>query len=569
MAFNLGDALKGVSELGTNREQIEYIHLDLIDEDPNNFYKLSDIDELAENIEFCGLQQPIRLRPSPDNPDRYMIVSGHRRRAAIETLAKDNPEKWSEAPCIVERDEVSPTLRQLRLIFANSNTRKMTDPEIAEQAAQVKALLYKLKEDEGYEFSGRMRDHVAEIVQVSKSKLARLEKISKELSASWQPSWKSGKLPENTAYTLSRMPKAYQNLLYEEKTRTNANLEHLYASDVERFAERAAAIVKQHCTEFGGDCANYENKLRKAAVADRYYGCSCDSKCCGDCEELLRCKRACPKLADTIKKRKDDNKAANKAAEEAQARKDKPKIEQISALWQRFGLARELAFKDFDDCKKAMGICSLPYDSDKMMKLECGEAKITAATNVPFGYYTGLSEVNKYIDLADLLGCSIDYLFCRTNVKEMAQELPVVPESGSGEDPASINPPCAWFPASVEPPVGVKMVVVDYHDYTDDCKYLGCGRYIGRIDDQEPIRAWSLIPSDEDIRNAPAVSYSQNLWRFGNPEAYGTYVAYIEIAGACKKALRELLWDGDQWYLFGNPIDADVKVCCWAERPEV
>ena len=34
MAFNLGDALKGVSDLGTGREQIEYIRLDLIDNDP-------------------------------------------------------------------------------------------------------------------------------------------------------------------------------------------------------------------------------------------------------------------------------------------------------------------------------------------------------------------------------------------------------------------------------------------------------------------------------------------------------------------------------------------------------
>ena len=57
MAFNLGDALRGVSELGTGREQIEYIRLELIDEDPNNFYNLSGIDELAANIELCGLQR--------------------------------------------------------------------------------------------------------------------------------------------------------------------------------------------------------------------------------------------------------------------------------------------------------------------------------------------------------------------------------------------------------------------------------------------------------------------------------------------------------------------------------
>ena len=146
MAFDLGEALKNVSNSGTGREQLEYIRLDLIDSDPNNFYQLSDIDELAANIELCGLQQPVRVRPNPENSERYMIVSGHRRRAALERLAKDDPERWQEVPCIVSRDVVSPALQQLQLIFANSNTRKMTDSEIATQAAQTKKLLYQLKE---------------------------------------------------------------------------------------------------------------------------------------------------------------------------------------------------------------------------------------------------------------------------------------------------------------------------------------------------------------------------------------------------------------------------------------
>ena len=135
MAFNLGEALKGVSELGTGREQIEYIRLDLIDPDPNNFYKLSGIEELAANIELFGLQQPLVVRVNPNDPERYMIVSGHRRRAALKMLAADDPERWREVACIQSQPATSPTLQQLQLIFANSDTRKMTDAEIAEQAA--------------------------------------------------------------------------------------------------------------------------------------------------------------------------------------------------------------------------------------------------------------------------------------------------------------------------------------------------------------------------------------------------------------------------------------------------
>ena len=132
MAFNLADVLKDVSASDTGREQIEYIPLSQIDEDPNNFYQLNGLDELAANIAFCGLQQPIRVRQKEDG--RYIIVSGHRRRAAVAMLAEEDPERWQEVPCIVERDAVSPSLQQLRLIYANANTRKMSPAEIDQQA---------------------------------------------------------------------------------------------------------------------------------------------------------------------------------------------------------------------------------------------------------------------------------------------------------------------------------------------------------------------------------------------------------------------------------------------------
>jgi len=55
--------LKPVSESDhTGPEQIEYIDIGLLDGDERNFYQLTDIDELADNIQMCGLQQPSRLK---------------------------------------------------------------------------------------------------------------------------------------------------------------------------------------------------------------------------------------------------------------------------------------------------------------------------------------------------------------------------------------------------------------------------------------------------------------------------------------------------------------------------
>ena len=56
--FDLAAVLGNVPTLDTDgtREQIEYIDIDQIDDDPRNFYELSGLDELAANIELIGLQ---------------------------------------------------------------------------------------------------------------------------------------------------------------------------------------------------------------------------------------------------------------------------------------------------------------------------------------------------------------------------------------------------------------------------------------------------------------------------------------------------------------------------------
>ena len=58
MAAAFAAAVGDVSKSDTSRETIEYIGLDKLDPDPDNFYSLTGLEELAANIELCGLQQP-------------------------------------------------------------------------------------------------------------------------------------------------------------------------------------------------------------------------------------------------------------------------------------------------------------------------------------------------------------------------------------------------------------------------------------------------------------------------------------------------------------------------------
>ena len=434
MAFNLADVLGNVPYQGTGREQIEYIPLHQIDEDPNNFYKLSGLDELAANISLCGLQQPIRVRAKDDG--RYIIVSGHRRRAALEMLMQDDPEQWGEAPCIVERDALSPTLQQLRLIYANANTRKMTSAEISEQAEQVEKLLYQLKE-EGYEFPGRMRDHVAEAVGASKSKLARLKVIRENLDASWVDDWKDGKLTESQAYALAQMHPFWQSIIKEKWSYSTGSL---YAERISRIRERFEGIQNIQCQHGLSVCEHSVTMMGKSV--DYNGGCY---HCCFECSNLQACKNCCPEAAGKKKELRDVAKAANQKAKAEQEERNRPGAEFAKMVWERIGKARERSGCSIKDIVFARGesFYNETRDDPKQKKMESGEGDYSPNSTVSFGYNLRACDVMHIVSVADALKCSVDYLLGRTDDREShlgfsAQEPPV---SYSGTVMHTGNPP--------------------------------------------------------------------------------------------------------------------------------
>ena len=138
--FDLSALLQNVPDLDTERQQIEYIPIDLIDPDPDNFYSLDGLDELAGSIELLGLQQPLVLRPAQGG--RYTVISGHRRRAAILLIRDGGSEQFAEGvPSIIDRSETSAALQKLKLLMANKDTRKMTSADENRQAEELENVL--------------------------------------------------------------------------------------------------------------------------------------------------------------------------------------------------------------------------------------------------------------------------------------------------------------------------------------------------------------------------------------------------------------------------------------------
>lgn len=327
MAFDLHSVLAGVSDLDTGREAIEYITLDKIDPDPNNFYSLSGLDELAASIETVGLQQPLRVRDGENG--HVVVISGHRRRAACMLIADGSEMFKNGVPCIRELRSGSSSLQELRLIYANSSTRVLTSAEISRQAERVEALLYQLKE-EGYEFPGRMRDHVAQACNVSKTKLARLHAIRENLCKGFLEQFDAGILSEAAAYELQKLPAEAQEALANEKWLKKKR--GISYSNAQEAAQKFEGYGKKELTCPDGSPCHLDPLARlKYTVYAQYGYYSCSGGCCLNCYRRDDCKFKCDNAvakdkADAAERR--DAEAARKREEKRTQEKRKKDIQE-------------------------------------------------------------------------------------------------------------------------------------------------------------------------------------------------------------------------------------------------
>lgn len=567
--FDLAQVLSDVSGLDTfsvdNREQIEYISIDLIISDPANFYELSAIDALAENIELIGLQQPIRVRQNPDDESTVIVVSGHRRMAALRKLVDEGREDLRDVPCIVDKSTGSAAMQELRLIYANSDTRVMKSADISKQAERIEMLLYQLKE-EGYEFPGRMRDHVAAVCKVSKTKLARLKMIREKLHENWQPAYQEGKLNESVAYALSQLPVEDQLTIWSSFTERGKDFRQIYEYLITkisaRFKQIAEGAEKSACA---GGCKNLEQKRMKAASIDSYMGIYCD-KCCGKCPDLTKCKYSCPGCATKKGQLKADAKAQKQQEKIAEEERQRPLIEQVQDLWVRFGAARKDAKKTVAEVREAQGRYPSVYDDETFPKREMCLEPMSPDTQLPYGYLK-LSDLNTIIKTADLLGVSLDYLLCRTPNPVMNDVAPQAVDNAPVDYPSAM-----WYPASVEPPVGKRIIVLANDGFAEDAVYEGSERLGSHaVTDYPEVRLWTFVPSnDAENRCVFGVGPAEApTWHPGteNPPESLDAVAYFAIDGV--DPIRKLAhWDGVFWRFSKNSAAIDAKCLRWYPIPE-
>lgn len=238
--FNMNDLLNTQSKtkesMNMKRFKVEEIDLNKIVPNEKNEYGIRDIEELASTIELVGLMHNIVVAKDDDH---YVIVSGERRYRAFKMLFEQGKEEYSRIPCKVEVTS-SDTIEELKLIFANSQARDLTDYEKTYQAGRIKELLLDLK-DQGYKMPGRLREIVADIVKVSPAQVGRMESINNNLTDPIKEEFKEQKINITTAYELSRVEEDKQEEVYQ-KVKTG----EIKSNDIkEVVSKQAKPFVKQ------------------------------------------------------------------------------------------------------------------------------------------------------------------------------------------------------------------------------------------------------------------------------------------------------------------------------------
>ena len=288
--FNLAalvPEMEAVSNLGTPR--ITMLPITELRPNGGNFYDTSNFEDLADSIELNGLLEPLCVFRRGQGTGSYVIFSGHRRYKALRLLyEKSGFERWTEVPCIVYPDPHDANRETVMLIHANSTGRVLSNWEKAQQARRLKEALVAMREG-GAELPGRIRDLVAEEMQMSASKLARLEAIGNNLKfPGFADAWRDGKLGESVAYEISKLPMDKQMDVWDGMVEAGKNERTLSIKDVEQFSADDAGAARVSSAVFDSDTGDDALSVSGGAAATSPGGRG-ESECVSKSDTWRKC----------------------------------------------------------------------------------------------------------------------------------------------------------------------------------------------------------------------------------------------------------------------------------------
>ena len=188
--------------------KIEYINIDRIKRNEKNFYEIVDIESLAEDIKLNGLNHNLVVRKL-DN-DMYELISGERRYTALSKLVNEGNKEFNLVPCkFIESNDID---SEIILIQANAQSRELTEVEKLTQVERLQEL-YKIKKKNGEKVPGKIRDIIANDLNLSATQVGRYERINNKLIPELKAVIEQGNLTIANASEFSSLSEENQRVI--------------------------------------------------------------------------------------------------------------------------------------------------------------------------------------------------------------------------------------------------------------------------------------------------------------------------------------------------------------------
>ena len=283
-----------------------------------NFYSMNGIEKLAQEILTVGLLENMTVMYAPCERGEYRIIAGERRWRALQLLLKKGYEEFEIATCqiksVAEEHE-----EMVNIIMANAY-REKTMADLLQEEQQLRKSLQYMKDNgltlQGYTLdSGRLRDVIASIMQMSGTKIAQIDSINKRLIPEFTEQLKEGRLTFSAAYEISGMDQEQQQDMLE-KSQESGGLTWKEVKEAKAAAEEPEEPEEAESHEpeqeeiiKPGD--DYETPHPEGITSicygcSRYLECNVKTSTCTSCDQYIDKKEA----EKTEQQRYDEEQAA-------------------------------------------------------------------------------------------------------------------------------------------------------------------------------------------------------------------------------------------------------------------
>lgn len=254
--FSVRDALNKNSKAGMDtspkaRFRTKDISIFKMYRNSKNFYSMEKIEELAGDILMYGLKQNLELVYAPCGEGEYRIVAGERRWEALKYLVSKGYKEFELATSKLTAPQCEDE-EQVEIIIANAYRSKNT-ADMLQEEKRLKESLTRMKAEgktvKGYDLqSGRLRDVIASMMKTSKTKVAQIETINKNLIPEWKEEMKKERITFSAAYEISGLT-AEEQREQHEKFGLNGELTHKEVKEIKAEKEAESRVSESDTIE--------------------------------------------------------------------------------------------------------------------------------------------------------------------------------------------------------------------------------------------------------------------------------------------------------------------------------